>query len=256
MQMDSALKFSKQQNIQESQYVFPYHYLNLYDDFYRRFAHRHYLSLLQLVHKCVDIKSGDNILDAGCGDGRFCYEINNDNANITGIDYSDRAIAFAKAFVPKCTFRCADLSTGVTQSFDKVVSIEVMEHIPLNEVNNFAKSLVACVKIGGLIIISVPSCNIPVTKKHYQHFSPKNIIDIFSPWCELIEITGHIQVQKWRSWERIVKIVRIIWPLKNRIPFSEILFNLLESKFDKIRLVSPEEGVNIVAVFRRNNNPL
>lgn len=254
--MDSHFKTPKQRFIQESQYLFPYHYLSLYDELYRRFVHRHYISLLQLVHELADIRTNENILDAGCGDGRFCYELRNDNANITGIDYSARAIAFAQAFVPECHFQIADITTCMSQCFDKVVSIEVMEHIPPSEVNNFAKNLASCVKLGGLIIISVPSCNMPVTKKHYQHFAPKDVTDIFSPWCDLVKITGHIKAEQWHAWERQVKIVRIIWHLRHRIPFAEKIFKVLESKFEKIRLVSPKEGVNIVAVFRRNNSAL
>lgn len=254
--MDSNSNISKQHQIQESQYVFPYHYLSLYDDFYRQFAHKHYISLLQLVRELIEIKPGDSILDAGCGDGRFCYEIRNDNANITGIDYSAQAIAFAQAFAPECSFLIADMTTFKSQPFDKVVSIEVMEHIPPSEVKNFAKNLTACVKPGGLLVISVPSSKMPVTKKHYQHFSPKDMFEIFKPWCELIEIKGHFLAKKWCSWERQVKIVRSIWHIKHRIPFACQFIKLIELKFEKIRLVSAEEGVNIVAVFRRNRNSI
>ena len=211
---------SQEAQIQEQQYAFPYHYLSLHDELYRRFIHKHYLSLLQLVRELTDIKPGESILDAGCGDGRFCYEIRNDNANVTGIDYSERAIAFAQAFVPECIFRCEDIANCVTHPFDKVVNIEVMEHIPPATVNSFAKSLSGCLKLGGVLVISVPSGNMPVTKKHYQHFTPKEVIDIFSPWCELLEIKGHIQANQWFSWNRKISLVRNLWYFKHRIPFA------------------------------------
>jgi len=247
---------SKQAKIQESQYIFPYHYLSLHDELYRRFIHKHYLSLLELVRELSDIKPGEHILDAGCGDGRFCYEIRNDNANVIGIDYSERAIAFAQAFAPECTFRCADLTTCYTRPFDKVVNIEVMEHIPPQELNNFAKSLSGCVKFGGVLVISVPSCNIPVTRKHYQHFTPEDLINIFRPWCELLEIKGHIRANQWLPWMRRVSLVRNIWYFKHRIPFANYLMKSIEMKFEKIRLCSAEDSANIVAVFRRNKEQL
>ena len=144
----------------------------------------------------------------------------------------------------------------MTQSFDKVVSIEVMEHIPPEAVIRFTKSLVSCVNLGGLLVISVPSCKMPVTKKHYQHFTPNEVIDIFSPWCELIEIKGHIQANQWNTWMRQVSIVRNIWYLKHRIPFANQFIKSIERKFEKIRLVPAEEGANIVAIFRRNKEQL
>jgi len=244
-------KASLQAQIQENQYIFPYHYLSLHDELYRRFIHKHYLSLLALIRELADIKPGDNILDAGCGDGRFCYEIRNDNANVTGIDYSDRAIAFAKAFAPECIFQCEDLATCVTRPFDKVVNIEVMEHIPPEALNSFAKSLSSCVKLDGLLIISVPSYKMPVTKKHYQHFTPEEVINIFRPWCELVTIKGHIMANQWFSWNRQISFVRNIWYLRHKIPFAGRFIKSIEMKFEKSRLCSAEEGANIVAVFRR-----
>lgn len=127
-----------------------------------------------------------------------------------------------------------------------------MEHIPPAKVNSFAKSLSGCVKLGGVLVISGPSSNMPVTKKHYQHFTPKEVIDIFSPWCELLEIKGHILAKQWFSWNRKISLVRNIWYFKHRIPFANYIMKSIEMNFEKIRLCSAEDGVNIVAVFRRN----
>ncbi len=251
--MTNALhrSLSLEQSIQEDQYVFPYHYLSLHDEIYRRFIHRHYISLLDLVREYADVKHGESVLDAGCGDGRFCYEIRNSNAKVVGIDYSERAISFARAFAPECEFRVADLTTCNAGTFDKVVSIEVIEHIPPAFVKTFVRSMVMCARPGGCITVSVPSSNLPVSRKHYQHFMPNDLVEIFRPWCDVVTMMGHIQASYWHPFMRNVRRIGMMWPFRHRLPFAQKYMGRVERTFDERRLTSADKGVNIVAVLRR-----
>lgn len=49
-------------------------------------------------------------------------------------------------------------------------AIEVLEHIPDDEIATFLSSSVACVEQGGLFLISVPTTNVAVNKKHFRHY--------------------------------------------------------------------------------------
>src|SRR5512133_2544198 len=95
---------SAEQQAQEDQYVFPYHYLDLVDDYRRLITNVPDLCVRELLVSLLVPFQGQTILDAGCGDGRFCYEMRLKNARIVGCDYSEAALRFAKAFSPQVEF--------------------------------------------------------------------------------------------------------------------------------------------------------
>ena len=82
---------------------------------------------------------------------------------------SERAISFAKLLTPSVSFTHGDFQKldGV---FDVVTCIETLEHIPDNMVGDFIKGLEEKVKVGGYLVISVPSICKPVHPKHYRHY--------------------------------------------------------------------------------------
>lgn len=63
-----------------------------------------YLHRLEMVKQLLRPFSGQYVLDAGCGDGRLCYELRKENVQVMGVDMSERAISFAKAFNPDINF--------------------------------------------------------------------------------------------------------------------------------------------------------
>jgi 2-polyprenyl-3-methyl-5-hydroxy-6-metoxy-1,4-benzoquinol methylase len=76
----------------------------------------------------------NKILDAGCGEGFVAkYLISgNKNLSLEGIDISEQAIAASKRFCPEGVFRIGDIcnSSYPDRSFDLVLAIEVIEHLP------------------------------------------------------------------------------------------------------------------------------
>lgn len=243
---------SLESRIQEEQYVFPYHYLSLYDIFYRLFAHRHYISLLEKIREIIPITSSDRILDAGCGDGRFSHMIKDVGAQIVGVDYSERAITFAKAFSPTVSFRCADLSSFQNEPFDKVYCIEVIEHLPPQHLQTFVKALTACLKPDGYLVISVPSKAIPVSKKHFQHFSVNDIRTLFvSEKLDITKIEGHIRASDWCKWMKMVDLAKWLYafPVLNRLTRKSA--SVLEKYFIHIRNAPIENCVNLIVVMQK-----
>src|SRR5438132_3885481 len=88
---------------QEAQYSFPYHYSDLSEGAYK-FANLSYLIRIATVKQMLSPYLGQLVLDAGCGDGRLCYELRNENIKVVGVDMSERAISFARAFNPEIEF--------------------------------------------------------------------------------------------------------------------------------------------------------
>lgn len=177
--------------VQEAQYSFPYHYLDLEVDIYRlRFIE--YRSLLQSVTERVIRLGPGGVLDAGCGDGRLCRELRLKGVDVTGIDYSEQAISFARAFNPGTRFVASDLvELDLGRTFDAVVLMETLEHVPPLLAGRMLEHLRAHLRPGGHLVVTVPSVNEPVTEKHYQHFSPASLHEFLTPYFRVESIEGY-----------------------------------------------------------------
>ena len=115
------------------------------------------------------------LLDVGCGDGFIAAQLLESGYNVTGVDYSERAIAFAKILVPDGTFHVGDVRELAKQAqwhaqFDTAIFIEVLEHIPPDYHLETIKAIGQCLKLDGTLIMSVPSIHIPLNRWHYKHF--------------------------------------------------------------------------------------
>lgn len=164
-------QLDEKQKVQEDGYMFPYHYLSLVE------PHRGVISDFFYVveQDTLMIKQDNKILDAGCGDGRFIYEIRNKCKNIYGVDYSENAIKFARVFNPNANLTVSNLTKLNYKDgfFDKIVAIEVLEHISKKELHEVINEFKRVLKNKGKLLITVPSINVKLTAKHYQHFDYK-----------------------------------------------------------------------------------
>lgn len=161
--------------IQDSQYDFPYHYIPYFDNrgygtIYRMLNWGYeYLCYIKHIKLLIESYQPKSVLDVGCGDGRLLGLLSDNIQKKIGIDLSDRAIAFAKAFHPLIDFRCIDIR-DVEGSYDLITLIEVLEHIPEEAIPDFLKNAFARLSDEGVFIISVPTTNLPLNKKHYRHY--------------------------------------------------------------------------------------
>jgi len=151
-----------------------------------------YLSMLSIIKDMLQPFAGKKILDAGCGDGRFCYEMSRENVDILGIDYSERAVRFARAFNPSVEILCGDLSQmSFLEEFDIIVIVEVIEHIPPKNIASVLKSLSKALKHDGRLLVSVPTSNDQTAKKHYQHFTQESLEQLLRKFFTLEKIVGN-----------------------------------------------------------------
>jgi SAM-dependent methyltransferase len=73
------------------------------------------------------------VLDAGCGTGYLSKKLHDAGAHVTGIDFSERMIAIARAAYPAVAFRvdsCSELSTVANGAFEVIVSNYVLMDTP------------------------------------------------------------------------------------------------------------------------------
>lgn len=162
--------------LQDAQYEFPYHYIPHFDEqgygSRSRILHWGFDYLLYMKHAVEQVSAytPESLLDIGCGDGRLVGMLDGVVPKCVGVDLSERAIAFAKAFHPHIDFRCVDAST-LDQSFDVVTAIQVLEHIPDDQTGGFFQAIRDRLQPHGKAIIMVPTVNLPLNPKHYRHYT-------------------------------------------------------------------------------------
>ena len=161
--------------IQEDLYRFPYHHIPHFDneDVGVRFRiidwGFEYLCYTRHIRGIVQSLSPSSVLDVGCGDGCVIGALNLGIARRVGVDLSERAIRFAKAFHPEVEFLSID-AQELKQTFDVVLAVAVLEHIPDGQISTFLKSLEERTNDNGHVVILVPTTVFPVRKKHYRHY--------------------------------------------------------------------------------------
>lgn len=109
---------------------------------------------------------GKSVLDFGGGDGAFATELANRGAKVSLFDIDENASRFATVD-PRILI--LDGLYQLKNQFDIIIALEVLEHIP--DDTTVVKNLSSMLKTGGQLLISVPSVNVPISKKHYGHYS-------------------------------------------------------------------------------------
>jgi ubiquinone/menaquinone biosynthesis C-methylase UbiE len=173
---------------QEKLYYYPYHW-NM----------KGYLRVSmelrnKMVMKLLENKPLKTILDLGCGDGYFTGHLVKKfpEALVVGADYYLRALRFARIMTDDELFVAnSAMSLGFKKkSIDAVVLLDVIEHLSSDDRRNAMEQVAWSLKSGGLIIVSVPSIRLPVTKMHYDHFSPHGLKNFMQTYFSDVTVIG------------------------------------------------------------------
>jgi SAM-dependent methyltransferase len=100
---------------------------------------------------------GKSVLDIGCGTGHGTAALGESARRVVGKDKGEEAIAFCRASSSRPNIECrlADAaSLELAESFDLVVSFQLIEHLPDPE--DFVRRLKRVTAPGGTILISTP----------------------------------------------------------------------------------------------------
>jgi len=230
------------QKIQEHSYKLPYHWFfgaNAWDG-------RVYWGYLNTIVGFAD-KLGTRIkfLDAGCGDGRLAHEASKRGHEVWGFDYSEKAISLAKILAPNCSFGIFDIKKTSYEDnfFDFICLMEVLEHINPDDASATLWEMKRVLRPGGALVITVPSILVPVSKKHYQHFSSDAL-------TQLLEAAG-FKVGLVSGQDRKSLVLKIWDKLTdNRVWQIKILTNFFNLRiYPKLfNICPPNSGKRIIAV--------
>jgi len=198
---------------QEKKYDFPYHFLPIMEN--NNYKHARYLpdgyEYLSYIQKVIDYLENidfNNLLDVGCGDGRFLFEcfLKFKEKKFIGIDMSDKAIKFAKIFNPGIIFFTDDFIKMPVDDFkhsiDVVTLIEVLEHIDPGKISKILENIYFVLKNKGKLLLTVPSKNIKLIKKHFQHFYLSDLSRLLGNHFKIKE---HCYLNKISIQEKIIR---------------------------------------------------
>lgn len=121
----------------------------------------HMLKYKRALH-LLDLKTTNKVLDAACGSGVLTNLIaERDVVQITGVDFSEASIIFCREKYSRqnLDFIKLDLQQKyfAEHSFDKIVMLEVIEHLSPDTAETVLRNLLFYLKPGGSLIISTPN---------------------------------------------------------------------------------------------------
>lgn len=97
------------------------------------------------------------VCDAGCGCGIYCAKLLHNGFLVEGFDVSEDAVQIAKGFAPTAKLKTADICmTGYdSDSFDAVISRDVLDHMTKDDARVALLELYRIVKPGGIVVFTL-----------------------------------------------------------------------------------------------------
>ena len=170
-------ELSTHQQAQEVEYVVPYHWFWTPDSE----SGRSYFAYLALVAERIPT-TAQTVCDVGCGDGRATSFLKDAHptCSVTGVDYSARALELARCLSAPREIAWKEMnvyegSAVLDGSFDCVTTIEMLEHIPVDQLDSALRNIRRLLAKDGTLVLTVPSTLAHQPVKHYQHFTQATI---------------------------------------------------------------------------------
>lgn len=137
------------------------------------------------------IRDARRILDFGCGSGDLLvFLAQNTKASLIGFDPSSSQLEVAQTRVKELpSVRLADDPRHLQGQFDLIFSLHVVEHVPDDELDAYASSLVGHLSPTGRVVISTPNGLNPLAyayfmstdRTHVRMHSAFSLNELFRP---------------------------------------------------------------------------
>jgi 2-polyprenyl-3-methyl-5-hydroxy-6-metoxy-1,4-benzoquinol methylase len=148
------------------------------------------------------IKSGDFVLDIGCGDGFLTDALSTSCEKVVGMDTSVTGISLAKSRVDNAKVELAIGSArGLpfkSETFDVVTLFEVIEHISAEQVRRVIQEISRVLKQKGKIVVTTPNLhNLEnrifrkrmTSEKHEKEYGRAELLNLLDDFSQ-IELIG------------------------------------------------------------------
>jgi len=194
----------------DQDYARPYHWYLSPDDILH--GGMDYWQYIQLAYQLVQPLQKQTIIEVGCGDGRISdyFAAKFPNSRVVGIDISKKAIEFAQLLGQYAQYRHVNVFS-VEEVFDIVLLIEVLEHIPKDDIYRFLEKIRDLLKCNGSLVLSVPTPRAPMWHPgHVQHFTAGDLGEVLAEArLQLTEIVYHLDFRLSRysrGWSSLLRL--------------------------------------------------
>ena len=213
--------------------------------------YQHLVEVASTIKK-LDPLPDDVILDIGCGTGRITYKLLEMDCKVVGLDFSGESLRICKSRCDAPNHRKDDICLIMADAcslplkdnfFDKCISSEVLEHIPLEvERSEMIQEVYRVLKPNGKLVLTtynhslrkiigrkkVTPENAPLYAYRYNYFELKKTIShVFK---DEIKIVGILNLRHWVPnilLNKFKKPFAIIDNFIEKTPFSYLLAHLL-----------------------------
>ncbi|MBT5235421.1 MAG: class I SAM-dependent methyltransferase [Candidatus Marinimicrobia bacterium] len=152
------------------------------------------LSRYKFISKMLN--PGGSVIELGCSDGLGTMILRQVSQHVTAVDFDHRVIEWAKGHLEDdgIQFYQDDILNLDKGEFDAVVSLDVIEHIYLENADVFLKAVVRHLKENGVAIVGTP--NITAEKyatKNEQHvnlYTGERLKDTFQKYFHNVFLFG------------------------------------------------------------------
>jgi cyclopropane fatty-acyl-phospholipid synthase-like methyltransferase len=112
----------------------------------------------QMILGYLDLNKSLKLLDIGCGRGEMVIYHTLNGGEATGIDFSDEAIKLARSKADElkagCKFQINSFENiEENVKYDRIISIDFIEHIAIEEGKTFFKKCYSLLKPGGRLLV-------------------------------------------------------------------------------------------------------
>lgn len=112
----------------------------------------------RMVIDSLDLHKSDSLLDIGCGRGEMVIYHALNGGKATGVDFSDQAIKLARTKAAELNAECTfDINSfekiGEETKYDRIISLDFIEHISVEEGKTFFRKCFSLLKPGGRLIV-------------------------------------------------------------------------------------------------------
>ncbi len=148
-----------------------------------------YEHLVDFLHDQGITYDGKHVADIGCGVGHLLKLIadNYQPASLNGLEYSEAALAIARARLPSARIDYFDVYETPGGKFDVLFCVEVLEHLlyPRRALSNLLKMIDA----GGAALVTVPNGRTDTFEGHINFWSPESWDAFIRETCAGFEVS-------------------------------------------------------------------
>lgn len=143
-------------------------------------------------------EKNNRVLDIGCGQGYGMRVLSEAGYNVVGVDtdevamwqYKDMNDGYGIFFQGKV----GELKNFPNQSFDYITAVEIIEHLPKEELDACLEEAYLLLQKDGLFIVVMPERRLEIKEypsgAHFREYKLEEFLPIASEWFKLVKYFG------------------------------------------------------------------